>query len=171
MPDERTSRTCVAALAAHDLLVRPIAFRRGTMACTGIEFCKLAIVETKQPRPGRSTRELEKRLPDFDAADHDQRQRLPQRCARFQIADIGFKGSMVRDANGETVEGFQVHLGGHLGAEAAVRPQVPRPQGDRRPRPPTTVERVLRGYLERREPGESRSPPSAARADEAWLLT
>src|SRR5262249_37344275 len=51
-------------LAARDLQVAPSAFRRGTMACTGIEFCKLAIVETKQRATGLYT-ELERRPPAF----------------------------------------------------------------------------------------------------------
>ncbi|MGH2767604.1 MAG: nitrite/sulfite reductase, partial [Actinomycetota bacterium] len=55
----------VSALEGIDLRVRPSTFRRGTMACTGIEFCKLAIVETKY-RADWLYRELEERLPDFD---------------------------------------------------------------------------------------------------------
>ena len=55
----------------------PSPFRRGTMACTGIEFCKLAIVETKA-RGASLIDELERRLPDFDEPHHHQHQRLPQ---------------------------------------------------------------------------------------------
>src|SRR4051812_27255466 len=64
VPDENVE-PLVAALAEHDLQVRPSAFRRGTMACTGLEFCKLAIVETKQHAQDLYA-ELEKRLPEFD---------------------------------------------------------------------------------------------------------
>ena len=88
------------------------------MACTGLEFCKLAIVETKQHAQDLYA-ELEKRLPDFDEPIAINVNGCPNSCARFQTADIGFKGSMVRDDSGEMVEGFQVHLGGHLGVEAA----------------------------------------------------
>ena len=76
VPDEQVE-DLVAALAEHDLQVRPSAFRRGTMACTGLEFCKLAIVETKQHAQDLYA-ELEKRLPDFDEPIGDQRQRLPE---------------------------------------------------------------------------------------------
>ena len=76
VPDERVE-DLVAALAEHDLLVRPSAFRRGTMACTGLEFCKLAIVETKQHAQDLYA-ELEKRLPGLRRADRHQRQRLPE---------------------------------------------------------------------------------------------
>jgi sulfite reductase (ferredoxin) len=157
----------VEALAAHDLLVRPSAFRRGTMACTGLEFCKLAIVETKQHAQDLYA-ELEKRLPTFDEPISINVNGCPNSCARFQTADIGFKGSMVRDAAGEMVEGFQVHLGGHLGVAASFGRKF---RGHKVTKAETAdyCERVLRGYLERREPGEAFAA-YVARADEAWLL-
>jgi sulfite reductase (ferredoxin) len=57
------------------------------------------------------TTELEQRLPDFDQPVSINVNGCPNSCARFQVADIGLKGSIV---NGE--EGFQVHLGGTMGA-------------------------------------------------------
>src|SRR3954449_795942 len=166
IPDERVE-DMVAALAEHDLLVRPSAFRRGTMACTGLEFCKLAIVETKQHAQDLYA-ELEKRLPDFDVPIGINVNGCPNSCARFQTADIGFKGSMVRDANGEMVEGFQVHLGGHLGVEAAFGRKF---RGHKVTKAETAdyCERVLRGFMERRRTGESFAA-YVTRADEAWLL-
>ncbi len=157
----------VAALAEHDLQVRPSAFRRGTLACTGLEFCKLAIVETKQHAQDVYA-ELEKRLPDFDEPISINVNGCPNSCARFQTADLGFKGSMVRDDDGEMVEGFQVHLGGHLGFEASLGRKF---RGHKVTKAETAdyCERVLRGYLERREPGE-RFAAYVARAEEAWLL-
>ncbi|CAI7975583.1 Sulfite reductase (ferredoxin) [Frankia sp. Hr75.2] len=108
-----------AELAALDLVVRPSVFRRGTMACTGIEFCKLAIVETKGNARDLIV-ELERRLPDFDEPIGININGCPNACARFQVADIGLKGSLVPDDNGEMVEGFQVHLGGHLGTRSRL---------------------------------------------------
>jgi sulfite reductase (ferredoxin) len=166
VPDE-TVEDLVATLAEHDLLVRPSAFRRGTLACTGLEFCKLAIVETKQHAQDLYA-ELEKRLPDFDTPIGINVNGCPNSCARFQTADIGFKGSMVRDENGEMVEGFQVHLGGHLGVEASFGRKF---RGHKVTKTETAdyCERVLRGYLERREPGESFAA-YVARAEESWLV-
>ena len=150
MPDEKVE-DLVAALAEHDLQVRPSAFRRGTMACTGLEFCKLAIVETKQHAQDLYA-ELEKRLPDFDVPIGINVNGCPNSCARFQTADIGFKGSMVRDANGEMVEGFQVHLGGHLGVEAAFGRKF---RGHKVTKAETAdyCERVLRGLPRAPDPG------------------
>ena len=108
-----------AELGALDLVVRPSVFRRGTMACTGIEFCKLAIVETKGNARDLIT-ELERRLPDFDEQISINVNGCPNACARFQVADIGLKGSLVPNEAGEMVEGFQVHLGGHLGTRSRL---------------------------------------------------
>ena len=165
VPDERVEGL-VAALAEHDLQVRPSAFRRGTMACTGLEFCKLAIVETKQHAQDLYA-ELEKRLPDFDVPIGINVNGCPNSCARFQTADIGFKGSMVRDDTGEMVEGFQVHLGGHLGVEAAFGRKF-RGLKVTGSEMADYCERILQGYLERREPGE-RFAQYVVRAKEEWL--
>jgi sulfite reductase (ferredoxin) len=105
----------VEGLEALDLTVRPSTFRRGTMACTGIEYCKLAIVETKQ-RAMDLIDDLEKRLPTFDQPLTINVNGCPNACARIQTADIGLKGQLVVDDNGQQVEGFQIHLGGQLGA-------------------------------------------------------
>ncbi|WP_435868966.1 nitrite/sulfite reductase [Actinomadura coerulea] len=112
---ERHTEALAAALAEHDLQVRPSTFRRQTMACTGIEYCKLAIVDTKQ-RAMDLIDELEKRLPDFDQPLSINVNGCPNACARIQVADIGLKGQLVVDEDGEQVEGFQIHLGGRLGA-------------------------------------------------------
>jgi sulfite reductase (ferredoxin) len=149
------------ALEAEDLRVRPSVFRRGTMACTGLEFCKLAIVETKH-RAVDVYRELEERLPDFDEPLTININGCPNSCARFQTGDIGLKGSIV---DGE--EGFQVHLGGRLGEDAGFgrKSRGLKVTGDGAA---DYIERLLRSYLEHREPGE-RFATWARRADEALL--
>jgi sulfite reductase (ferredoxin) len=166
VPDDQVE-ALVDELAALDLQVRPSAFRRGTMACTGLEFCKLAIVETKAHAQDLFT-ELEKRLPEFDEPISINVNGCPNACARFQTADIGFKGMIVRNAAGESVEGFQVHLGGHLGVEATFGRKF---RGHKVTKEETAdyCERVLRSYLDRREPGE-RFAAYVARADEEWLV-
>jgi sulfite reductase (ferredoxin) len=155
------------ALAEHDLQVNPSVFRRGTMACTGIEFCKLAIVETKD-RAQWLYDELERRLPGFDEPLTININGCPNSCARFQTADIGFKGSIVRDDDGNQVEGFQVHLGGHYGAEAAFGRKF-RGLKVTGAEMADYCERILRGYLGHREPGE-RFAQYVVRAEEDWLL-
>ena len=122
-------------------------FRRGTMACTGIEFCKLAIVETK----GRATAlvgELERRLPTFDQPITINVNGCPNSCARIQTADIGLKGVLAGEE-----EGYQVHLGGGLGLTSGLGKTL---RGLRVPSSelPDYVERVTRRFDEQREPGE-----------------
>ena len=146
--------------------VRPSAFKRGTIACTGIEFCKLALVETKH-RAESIREEMEKRLPEFDTPITINVNGCPNSCARFQVADIGFKGMVSKTADGD-VESFQVHLGGQLGSEAEFGRKF-RGLKVTAEEAPDYIERVLRGYLERREGGEAFAS-YVARADEAWLL-
>ncbi len=98
------------------LSARPSNWRRNTMACTGIEFCKLAIVDTKE-RARSLVGELEKRFPGLDTPITVNVNGCPNACARTQIADIGLKGQLVMH-EGEQVEGFQVHLGGATGLQA-----------------------------------------------------
>ena len=116
VPEEQVE-PLTESLEALDLTARPSVFRRGTMACTGIEFCKLAIVETKA-RGSALIDELERRLPEFDEPITINLNGCPNACARIQVADIGLKGQLVVDEDGNQVEGYQIHLGGALGLEA-----------------------------------------------------
>ncbi|MFF6793338.1 sulfite reductase (ferredoxin) [Streptomyces filamentosus] len=156
----------VAALEALDLRVTPSPFRRGTMACTGIEFCKLAIVETKG-RGSSLIDELERRLPEFDEPLTININGCPNACARIQVADIGLKGQLVLDDDGNRVEGYQVHLGGALGLEAGFGRKV-RGLKVTAAGLPDYVERVLTRYQAEREDGE-RFATWAARASEEAL--
>ncbi|SDD91358.1 nitrite/sulfite reductase [Nocardioides lianchengensis] len=106
----------VVRLDEIGLSARPSNWRRNTMACTGIEFCKLAIVDTKN-RARDLVAELERRFPDLDVPITVNVNGCPNACARTQVADIGLKGQLVM-ADGEQVEGFQVHLGGATGLQA-----------------------------------------------------
>ena len=132
--------------------VHPSPFRRGTMACTGIEFCKLAIVETKG-RGAALIDELERRMPEFDEPLTINLNGCPNACARIQTADIGLKGQLMLNADGEQVEGYQVHLGGALGLQAGFGRKV-RGLKVTADELPDYVERVLRRFEEQREPGE-----------------
>ncbi|MCP3423968.1 nitrite/sulfite reductase [Nocardioides pinisoli] len=148
------------------LTARPSNWRRSTMACTGIEFCKLAIVDTKE-RARRLVTELEKRFPDLDTDISVNVNGCPNACARTQVADIGLKGQLVMDADGTQVEGFQVHLGGALGLNPAMGRKL-------RAHKVTSaglddyVSAVVSAYLQDRTEGE-RFAAWVARADEVLL--
>ncbi|HZE33871.1 MAG TPA: nitrite/sulfite reductase [Actinoallomurus sp.] len=150
VPEERTE-ALAAELEAGGLQVRPSTFRRQTMACTGIEFCKLAIVETKQ-RGMDLIAELEERLPDFDEPLTININGCPNSCARIQVADIGLKGQLVTDADGDQVEGYQIHLGGSIGGAFGKKVRGLKTTADELP---DYVERVLRRFQKQKSDGES----------------
>lgn len=102
------------ALEKEGLSARPSSFRRDIISCTGLEYCKLALVTTKQ-RAISLADQLEEKLGDLDVPLKISLNGCPNSCARTQVADIGLKGQIVTDDDGNRVEGFQVHLGGALG--------------------------------------------------------
>ncbi|MBO0803498.1 MAG: nitrite/sulfite reductase [Nocardiopsaceae bacterium] len=135
----------------------PSVFRRHTMACTGIEFCKLAIVETKA-RAMSLIDEMERRLPDFDTPVSINLNGCPNSCVRIQTADIGLKGLLVTDSSGNQVEGYQVHLGGTLkGGDATGSGFGRKVRGLKATADdlPDYVERVLRRFAASRTEGET----------------
>ncbi len=151
------------ALEEIGLTARASAFRRGTMACTGIEFCKLAITATKSTATTLVS-ELENRLadvPELFTLDGPgltiNMNGCPNSCARAQIADIGLKGVQLpnpADPQGETVDGFQIHLGGGLGAHAGFGRKV-RGLKTTAADLPDFVERIVRTWLKQRTDDES----------------
>ncbi|WP_326653370.1 MULTISPECIES: nitrite/sulfite reductase [unclassified Streptomyces] len=155
----------VTGLEALDLRVNASPFRRGTMACTGIEFCKLAIVETKA-RGASLIDELERRVPEFDEPITINLNGCPNACARIQVADIGLKGQLMLDKDGNQVEGFQVHLGGALGLEAGFGRKV-RGLKVTSAELPDYVERVLKRFQAEREDGERFATWTARASEEA----
>ncbi|MEW2386929.1 nitrite/sulfite reductase [Streptomyces venezuelae] len=155
----------VSALEALDLRVNASPFRRGTMACTGIEFCKLAIVETKA-RGASLIDELERRIPEFDEPITININGCPNACARIQVADIGLKGQLMLDDEGNQVEGYQVHLGGALGLDAGFGRKV-RGLKVTATELPDYVERVLKRFQEQREDGERFATWTARAPEEA----
>ncbi|MEU6143951.1 nitrite/sulfite reductase [Streptomyces sp. NPDC047081] len=164
--EEAQVEPLVEALEALDLTAKPSPFRRGTMACTGIEYCKLAIVETKA-RGSQLIDELERRIPEFDEPITINLNGCPNACARIQVADIGLKGQLVLNDKGEQVEGYQVHLGGALGLEAGFGRKV-RGLKVTSEELPDYVERVLKRFQAEREEGE-RFAAWASRASEEAL--
>lgn len=165
VPGTRTAQLA-AALGELDLQVGPSRFRRAAMACTGIEYCKLAISETKA-RTAALVSELESRRPDWDLPLAIHVNGCPNSCARFQVADIGLKGVLATDAAGEQAEGFQVHLGGSLG-EASGFGRSPRGLRLAAADLPDYVDRVLGRFAEQRQ-GDESFAQWTVRADEADL--
>jgi sulfite reductase (ferredoxin) len=156
----------VEDLRAIGLEARPSRWRQHTMACTGIEYCKLAIVDTKD-RATATINELETRVPELDVPVTVNVNGCPNSCCRVQVADIGLKGMLVMDDAGDQVEGFQVHLGGLLGEDPAFGRKL-RAHKVTAVDVPDYIETVTRNYLKDRTDGEPFAQ-WAARADEELL--
>ncbi|RVW11014.1 nitrite/sulfite reductase [Prescottella agglutinans] len=160
----------IAELQPLGLHARPSHWRRNLLACSGIEFCKLSFVETRK-RSQVLAPELEERLADInaqlDVPITININGCPNSCGRSQIADIGFKGQLVDDGEGNQVEGFQVHLGGSLGLDSAFGRKLRQHKvtsdelGD-------YIDRVVRNFVKHRNEGE-RFAQWAVRADEGDL--
>jgi sulfite reductase (ferredoxin) len=125
-------------------------FRRGTVACTGSEFCKLALVETKRFSIGLIA-ELERRMPAFDRLIKLHVTGCPNACGQHWIADIGLQGVRIVE-DGVEVDGFDVFIGGGLGRDASVARRI----GVRvtATRAPEALEGLFRSYMEDREDDE-----------------
>ncbi|NMD45906.1 MAG: nitrite/sulfite reductase, partial [Propionibacterium sp.] len=150
----------------------PSPFRRHTMACTGIEFCKLAFVDTKDTATA-TIAELENRLGDvkLELPITLNLNGCPNSCARIQTADIGLKGQILTGADGEHEFGYQVHLGGGLASadrEDAGLGRTVRGLKVSADELPAYVERVVRRFADDHEPGETFSA-WAKRSDEDAL--
>lgn len=145
----------VAALAGElgkiGLYVEGSSFWRGAVACTGTEFCKLAITETKG-----FTRwlvgELEERLPQFDQQLRLHVTGCPNSCGQHWIADIGIEGKKIKH-EGKLTDAYYFCLGGAVGQHASIA----RPVGYRclATDVPEAIERLLRQYLSDRGPEEN----------------
>ena len=126
-------------------------FVRGTIACSGTEFCKLAITETKGFARWL-TEELDDRLPGFDQDFKLHVTGCPNSCGQHWIADIGLEGKKLK-VNGAFVDAYYFCVGGAVGSFSTIA----RPVGYRCTalQVPDAIERLLRAYRATREPGEN----------------
>jgi sulfite reductase (ferredoxin) len=150
IPNNKTAEL-VGELGQIGLQVEGSSFWRGAIACTGTEFCKLAITETKG-----FTRwivdELEERLPGFDQQLKLNVTGCPNGCGQHWVADIGIEGKKIKH-EGKLIDAYYFCLGGAVGQHAAVARTV----GYRCPATlvPEAIERLLRQYLADRVPNEN----------------
>jgi len=149
IPNEKTA-ALVVELNTLGFQVDVSAFWRGAIACTGTEFCKLAITETK----GFSkwlVGEMEDRLPGFDQQIKLHVTGCTNSCGQHWIADIGLEGKRIKQ-DGKLVDAFHFCVGGAIGKYA----RTSRPLGYRAAAEdvPDAIERLLRAYLADRQPEE-----------------
>jgi sulfite reductase (ferredoxin) len=150
VPNEKTQEL-VREIVAQGFEVQPTVFFRGAVACTGTEFCKLAIAETKQFNRWL-VGELEERVPEFDQQIRLHVTGCTNSCGQAWIADIGLEGKKIKK-DGKMVDAFYFCVGGSVGEYAGIARQI----GYRAAAEdcPEAIERLLRGYLRKRVDGES----------------
>jgi len=148
---QRHSATVAHELEVAALPVQASVFARGTVACTGSEFCKLALTETKGFARWL-TNELEERLPDFQERLRINITGCPNSCGQHWIADIGIEGKKIK-VDGRMVDAYYFCIGGSVGQFASIA----RPVGYRCAASdvPDAIERLLAGFNESREDGEN----------------
>jgi sulfite reductase (ferredoxin) len=150
VPSAKTQEL-VAKIAALGLEVAPTVFYRGAVACTGTEFCKLAIAETKGFNKWL-VGELEERIPEFDQQLRLHVTGCTNSCGQSWIADLGLEGKKIKK-DGKSVDAFYFCVGGALGEYAGIARQI----GYRAAAEdcPDAIERLLRGYMATRSDGEN----------------
>ncbi|WP_263384390.1 precorrin-3B synthase [Granulicella arctica] len=165
VPNDKTI-ALIEALKQIDLHVEVSPFWRGAIACTGTEFCKLAIAETKAFSKWLVS-EMEDRLPGFDQQIKLHVTGCTNSCGQHWIADIGLEGKKLKH-NGVITDAFYFCVGGAVGKYAGAA----RPLGYRAAAEdvPAAIERMLRGYLAQRAPEEDLRA-YFARTDDATLRT
>jgi len=138
-------------LESNGLRVGASVFARGTIACSGTEFCKLAITETKSFSRWLVD-ELDERLPGFDQHLKLHVTGCPNSCGQHWIADIGIEGKKIK-VQDRMVDAYYFCVGGALGLHQSTA----RPIGYRCPATavPEAIERLLRQYLAERGDGEN----------------
>jgi len=138
-------------LDAIGFQVNGSSFARGTVACSGTEFCKLAITETKSFSRWL-VEELEERLPGFDQHLKLHVTGCPNSCGQHWIADVGIEGKKIK-VDDRLLDAYYFCVGGALGLHQSTA----RPVGYRclATDVPEALERLLGRYLDEHEPGEN----------------
>ena len=144
------------------LKVAASSFYRGVVACSGTEFCKLAITETKSFSRWL-VEEMEERLPGFDQHLKLHVTGCPNSCGQHWIADIGLDGKKIKTGD-RMVDAYYFCVGGALGLHQSTA----RPIGYRcaATEVPQALERLLSSYLQQREPAENLRRYFARHSDE-----
>ena len=93
----------------------PSNFRKGCVSCTGIEFCNLAVAETKN-RMIQLVEQLEAQSGWYKGKIRIHFSGCPSSCGQHQIADIGFRGARTKLPSGVQVDAYDAFIGGRLGS-------------------------------------------------------
>jgi len=148
---QRNVAAVADGLTLSGLPVEGSRFRRGVIACSGTEFCKIAITETKSFARWL-VEELDDRLPGFEQHLKLHITGCPNSCGQHWIADLGLEGKKIKQ-DGQLVDAYYFCVGGAVGKHQAIA----RPVGYRCPADevPAAIERLLGQYQMMKERGEN----------------
>jgi sulfite reductase (ferredoxin) len=143
--------TVAGQLTQAALPVQASSFWRGIVACSGSEFCKLAITETKAFSRWL-VEELEDRLPGFQQHLKLHVTGCPNSCGQHWIADIGIEGKKIKVGD-RMQDAYYFFVGGAVGLHQSIARAV----GYRclATDVPDAIERLLHRYLDDRRPNEN----------------
>jgi sulfite reductase (ferredoxin) len=158
----RNAAGLASELEANKMPVGGSPFWRGVVACSGSEFCKIAITETKSFSRWL-VEELEDRLPGFEQHLKLHVTGCPNSCGQHWIADIGIEGKKIK-VDGRQQDAYYFCVGGAVGLHQSVARAI----GYRclASEVPDAIERLLRRYLDERSPEENLRHYFARRSDE-----
>ena len=140
-----------AELDANELVYASSNFRQGCVSCTGIEFCNLAVAETKN-RMIALVDQLEQNSGWYKDKIRIHFSGCPSSCGQHQIADIGFRGARTK-VNGEQVDAYDAFIGGRLGVNRRfnelLKGKIIASEVH------LFIDRILKVYDSKKEPGEN----------------
>ena len=153
IPNVKTENTgtVAAGLEAIGLPIQVSPIRSGMVSCTGIQYCNLAVTETKN-RAIETVKWLDQNT-KFDAAEHLRINfnGCPNSCGQHWIADIGLLGAQ-KKVDGVLKDHFDVFLGGKLGSDARFNRRIKRINADD---VPATIKKITETYMAQRAKGEA----------------
>jgi ferredoxin-nitrite reductase len=148
---EENTQTVASRLAAIGLPLDVSGIKRGVVACTGIEFCNLAVTETKE-----RAKNIVKLLDEGVQWKNSEFFRInvngcPNSCGQHWIADVGLQGC-TKKVDGKLVEHFDVFLGGGLTSTATYNRRIKRlPAEEVAP----AIQKLIQVYEASKHEGES----------------
>ncbi|MDQ0339987.1 ferredoxin-nitrite reductase [Caldalkalibacillus uzonensis] len=115
IPDDQVDKLLKEPIFKR-ITIDPPSFTAYSVSCTGIEYCNLALVETKERM--KQVAEYLDREVELDIPVRLHMTGCPNSCGQRQIADIGLQGVLMKGESG-MVEAFDIYVGGTLEVEHA----------------------------------------------------
>lgn len=150
IPDDQL-QSALTAIHATGLDHRNHNLTGGLIACTGSRGCKYAAADTKGDAITLGKHLAARMILDQPVNIH--LTGCQHSCAQHYIGDIGMMGIRVKIADGSTVDGYNIVLGGGVDDQQGIAREIWK--SVKADEVPGLVERLLCAYLAERSEGES----------------